>query len=57
MEREYNCPCVMGKPKVAFRETITSPVPYVLIVFVLTRTHIQARTKYFVIVNSLFKLK
>ncbi|RVE64914.1 hypothetical protein OJAV_G00130400 [Oryzias javanicus] len=26
MEREYNCPCVMGKPKVAFRETITSPV-------------------------------
>uniref|UniRef100_A0A665UDD7 Elongation factor G, mitochondrial n=1 Tax=Echeneis naucrates TaxID=173247 RepID=A0A665UDD7_ECHNA len=23
MEREYNCPCVMGKPKVAFRETIT----------------------------------
>uniref|UniRef100_A0A1A8CX07 Elongation factor G, mitochondrial n=1 Tax=Nothobranchius kadleci TaxID=1051664 RepID=A0A1A8CX07_NOTKA len=28
MEREYNCPCVMGKPKVAFRETITSPVPF-----------------------------
>ncbi|TNN80408.1 Elongation factor G, mitochondrial [Liparis tanakae] len=26
MEREYNCPCVMGKPKVAFRETITSAV-------------------------------
>uniref|UniRef100_A0A3B4AJ94 Elongation factor G, mitochondrial n=1 Tax=Periophthalmus magnuspinnatus TaxID=409849 RepID=A0A3B4AJ94_9GOBI len=26
MEREYNCPCVMGKPKVAFRETITGPV-------------------------------
>ncbi|KAI1893731.1 hypothetical protein AGOR_G00126700 [Albula goreensis] len=26
MEREYNCPCVMGKPKVAFRETISSSV-------------------------------
>ncbi|KAK2912462.1 elongation factor G, mitochondrial [Channa argus] len=28
MEREYNCPCVMGKPKVAFRETITAPVTF-----------------------------
>ncbi|XP_062901935.1 elongation factor G, mitochondrial [Mobula hypostoma] len=28
LEREYNCPCVMGKPKVAFRETIFSPVPF-----------------------------
>ncbi|XP_037630567.1 elongation factor G, mitochondrial [Sebastes umbrosus] len=28
MEREYNCPCVMGKPKVAFRETINSPVQF-----------------------------
>ncbi|XP_072320050.1 elongation factor G, mitochondrial [Eucyclogobius newberryi] len=28
MEREYNCPCVMGKPKVAFRETITGPVTF-----------------------------
>uniref|UniRef100_A0A8C6T2A1 Elongation factor G, mitochondrial n=1 Tax=Neogobius melanostomus TaxID=47308 RepID=A0A8C6T2A1_9GOBI len=28
MDREYNCPCVMGKPKVAFRETITSAVPF-----------------------------
>lgn len=28
MEREYNCPCVMGKPKVSFRETITSSVPF-----------------------------
>ncbi|XP_061734187.1 elongation factor G, mitochondrial [Nerophis ophidion] len=28
MEREYNCPCVMGKPKVSFRETITAPVPF-----------------------------
>ncbi|KAE8295249.1 Elongation factor G, mitochondrial [Larimichthys crocea] len=28
MEREYNCPCVMGKPKVAFRESITSPVSF-----------------------------
>ncbi|KAF7668928.1 hypothetical protein LDENG_00269350 [Lucifuga dentata] len=26
MEREYNCACVMGKPKVAFRETITNAV-------------------------------
>ncbi|XP_031716699.1 elongation factor G, mitochondrial [Anarrhichthys ocellatus] len=28
MEREYNCLCVMGKPKVAFRESITSPVQF-----------------------------
>ncbi|XP_040830797.1 elongation factor G, mitochondrial isoform X1 [Ochotona curzoniae] len=28
MEREYGCPCTMGKPKVAFRETITAPVPF-----------------------------
>ncbi|XP_078065109.1 elongation factor G, mitochondrial isoform X2 [Mustelus asterias] len=28
LEREYNCPCVMGKPKVAFRETISSYVPF-----------------------------
>uniref|UniRef100_A0A667XM47 Elongation factor G, mitochondrial n=1 Tax=Myripristis murdjan TaxID=586833 RepID=A0A667XM47_9TELE len=28
MEREYNCPCVLGKPKVAFRESITSAVPF-----------------------------
>ncbi|XP_069752858.1 elongation factor G, mitochondrial isoform X2 [Narcine bancroftii] len=28
LEREYNCPCVMGKPKVAFRETISAPVPF-----------------------------
>ncbi|XP_044770982.1 elongation factor G, mitochondrial isoform X2 [Neomonachus schauinslandi] len=28
MEREYGCPCVTGKPKVAFRETITAPVPF-----------------------------
>uniref|UniRef100_A0A7N8XMU5 Elongation factor G, mitochondrial n=1 Tax=Mastacembelus armatus TaxID=205130 RepID=A0A7N8XMU5_9TELE len=28
MDREYNCACVMGKPKVAFRETITDPVPF-----------------------------
>ncbi|KAJ3591210.1 hypothetical protein NHX12_009157 [Muraenolepis orangiensis] len=27
MEREYSCPCVMGKPKVAFRETITNAIP------------------------------
>ncbi|XP_006887707.1 PREDICTED: elongation factor G, mitochondrial [Elephantulus edwardii] len=28
MEREYGCPCVTGKPKVAFKETITAPVPF-----------------------------
>ncbi|XP_062843448.1 elongation factor G, mitochondrial [Trichomycterus rosablanca] len=28
MEREYNCLCVMGKPKVAFRESITGPVTF-----------------------------
>ncbi|KAJ8256281.1 hypothetical protein COCON_G00184330 [Conger conger] len=28
MEREYNCPCVMGKPKVSFRETVTESVPF-----------------------------
>ncbi|XP_062328811.1 elongation factor G, mitochondrial [Osmerus eperlanus] len=28
MEREYSCPCVMGKPKVAFRESILSPVQF-----------------------------
>nr|XP_023490645.1 elongation factor G, mitochondrial-like isoform X2 [Equus caballus] len=27
MEGEYGCPCITGKPKVAFRETITAPVP------------------------------
>ncbi|KAL0972897.1 hypothetical protein UPYG_G00196180 [Umbra pygmaea] len=26
MEREYSCPCVMGKPKVAFRETLSRQV-------------------------------
>uniref|UniRef100_A0A8C3PJ51 Elongation factor G, mitochondrial n=1 Tax=Calidris pygmaea TaxID=425635 RepID=A0A8C3PJ51_9CHAR len=25
MEREYGCPCTMGKPKVAFRENISKP--------------------------------
>jgi elongation factor G len=28
MEREYNCPVVMGKPKVAFRETLMRKVDY-----------------------------
>ncbi|KAM8953134.1 elongation factor G, mitochondrial [Pelodytes ibericus] len=28
MEREYGCPCIMGKPKVAFRETLVKPVPF-----------------------------
>jgi elongation factor G len=26
LRAEYNCQCITGKPKVAFRETITSPV-------------------------------
>lgn len=25
LRTEYNCPCITGKPKVAFRETITTP--------------------------------
>ncbi|CRK93506.1 CLUMA_CG007042, isoform A [Clunio marinus] len=28
MEREYNCPVVLGKPKVAFRETLTGPCEF-----------------------------
>lgn len=28
MEREYNCPVVMGKPKVAFRETLSAPFAF-----------------------------
>jgi elongation factor G len=28
MKREYNCHCVVGKPQVAFRETITQKVPF-----------------------------
>lgn len=28
MEREYNCPVILGKPKVAFRETIAGSVPF-----------------------------
>lgn len=28
MAREYNCPVVMGKPKVAFRETLYKPVRF-----------------------------
>ncbi|XP_054838752.1 elongation factor G, mitochondrial [Eublepharis macularius] len=28
MEREYGCPCVIGKPKVAFRESIVATVPF-----------------------------
>ncbi|XP_015420879.1 PREDICTED: elongation factor G, mitochondrial [Myotis davidii] len=38
MEREYGCPCITGKPKVAFRETITAPVP---------KTYPQVRIKGF----------
>lgn len=28
MEREYGCPVTLGKPKVAFRETLTRPVEF-----------------------------
>lgn len=28
MEREYNCPVNLGKPKVSFRETITKPYEF-----------------------------
>lgn len=28
MEREYNCPVVLGKPKVSFRETLVSPCEF-----------------------------
>lgn len=28
MEREYGCPVTLGKPKVAFRETVVSPCPF-----------------------------
>lgn len=28
MEREYNCPVVLGKPKVSFREILTAPCEF-----------------------------
>ncbi len=28
MEREYGCPVIMGKPKVAFRETLLGKIPF-----------------------------
>ncbi|KAK0161026.1 hypothetical protein PV327_009545 [Microctonus hyperodae] len=28
LEREYNCPIILGKPKVSFRETIVSPCEF-----------------------------
>lgn len=28
MEREYNCPVILGKPKVAFRETLAAPCEF-----------------------------
>lgn len=28
MEREYNCPVTLGRPKVSFRETVVRTTPY-----------------------------
>lgn len=28
LEREYNCPVILGKPKVSFRETLTGPIEF-----------------------------
>jgi len=28
MEREYHCKCVLGKPKVAFRESLAEPIEF-----------------------------
>lgn len=28
MEREYNCPVVLGKPRVAFREMVAAPCEF-----------------------------
>jgi len=28
LEREYNCPIILGKPKVSFRETLTEPCEF-----------------------------
>ena len=28
LEREYNCKCILGKPKVAFRETLLEPFEF-----------------------------
>lgn len=28
MEREYDCPVVLGKPKVSFRETLSAPCEF-----------------------------
>lgn len=28
LEREYNCPIILGKPKVAFRETLCEPCEF-----------------------------
>lgn len=28
MEREYNCPVVLGRPKVAFREVVMKPCEF-----------------------------
>lgn len=28
LEREFNCPVVLGKPKVSFRETLCEPIEF-----------------------------
>lgn len=28
LEREFNCPVILGKPKVSFRETLRAPIEF-----------------------------